>query len=86
MKRYNVVFSKRAAKDIGKLSADVVEKIMPVIISLQEDPRPAGCKKLKGYKDLWRVRIGNYRVLYSISDSILLVDIREVGNRKNIYE
>ena len=44
MKRYEVVFSKRAAKDIEKLPAKVVEKIIPVIISLEEDPRPSGCK------------------------------------------
>ena len=86
MKRYEVVFSKRAAKDIEKLPAKVVEKIIPVIISLEEDPRPSGCKKLKGYPDLWRIRIGNYRVIYSIDDKIVLVDIREVGDRKNIYE
>jgi mRNA interferase RelE/StbE len=85
MKRYNVVFSKRAEKDIEKLPATVVEKIIPVIISLEENPRPAGCKKLKGYADLWRIRIGNYRILYAIEDKILLVDIREVGDRKDIY-
>ncbi len=86
MRRYNVVFSKRAEKDIEKLPAQVVEKIIPAIISLEENPRPVGCKKLKGYTDLWRIRIGDYRVIYSIEDAIVLVDIREVGNRKNIYD
>lgn len=86
MKRYEVVFSRRAEKDIEKLPSKVVEKIIPVIISLEENPRPSGCKKLKGYIDLWRIRIGNYRVIYSIEDKILLVDIREIGDRKDIYE
>ncbi len=86
MKRYEVVFSRRAEKDIEKLPARVVQKIIPVIVSLEENPRPPGCKKLKGYADLWRIRIGNYRIIYSIEDSILLVDIREVGDRKDIYE
>ena len=86
MRRYSVVFSKRAEKDIEKLPANVVEKIIPIIISLEENPRPVGCKKLKGYVDLWRIRMGKYRVLYSINDEIVLVDIREVGDRKDIYK
>ena len=44
------------------------------------------CKKLKGYTDLWRIRIGNFRVIYAIDDKTYLVDIREVGDRKNIYK
>lgn len=52
MKRYTVVFSKRAEKDIYKLPASVISKIIPAIISLEENPRPIGCKKLKGYPDL----------------------------------
>ena len=51
MKRYKVVISKRAEKDLQKLPATVVERIIPVLISLEENPRPAGCKKLKGYTD-----------------------------------
>ena len=86
MKRYEVVFSKRAEKDLEKLPAKTVEKIIPVIVSLEDNPRPIGCKKLKGYSDLWRVRVGNYRIIYSVEDKILLVDIREVGDRKDIYE
>jgi mRNA interferase RelE/StbE len=86
MKRYEVVFSKRAEKDIEKLPAKAVEKIIPVVISLESNPRPVNCKKLKGYVDLWRVRVGNYRIIYSIEDKILLVDIRGIGDRKDVYE
>jgi mRNA interferase RelE/StbE len=86
MKRYQVVFSKRAEKDIQKLPAVIVERIIPVIIALEENPRPVGCRKLKGYSDLWRVRVGDYRIIYSVDDVILLVDIREVGNRKDVYK
>ena len=63
MKIYEVVISKRAEKDIEKLPATVVQKIIPVILSLEEEPRPPGCWKLKGFVDLWRIRIGNYRQL-----------------------
>ncbi len=63
MNRYEVVFSKRAEKDLEKLPAKIVELIIVVVISLQENPRPNGCKKLKGYTDLWRIRVGNYRII-----------------------
>ena len=86
MKRYEVVFSKRAEKDIERLPARVVEKIIPVIVSLEGNPRPFGCKKLKGYTDLWRIRIGNYRIIYSIEDKIKIVEIIRVGHRKDIYK
>lgn len=86
MKKYSIVFSRRAEKDILRLPASAVERIIPEITALEENPRPHGCKKLKGYDDLWRIRIGDYRVIYAIEDIILLVDIREVGNRKDVYK
>ena len=86
MKKYNIIFSKRAEKDILKLPAVIVEKIIPVIILLEEEPRPIGCKKLKGYTNYWRVRIGDYRVIYTIEETILVIDVREVGHRKDIYK
>lgn len=86
MRKYTVVFSKRAEKDIQKLPTNAIEKIIPAIVSLENNPRPHGCKKLRGYSDLWRIRIGDYRVIYSIDDVIVLVDVREVGNRKDIYQ
>jgi mRNA interferase RelE/StbE len=53
---------------------------------LENDPRPAGCKKLVGEKEeLWRVRVGDYRIIYSIDDSIFIVDIGRVGRRKDVY-
>jgi mRNA interferase RelE/StbE len=86
MKQYELIFSKSAEKDLKKLSRQLVTKILPVLLSLEDEPRPLGCRKLKGYQDLWRVRIGNYRAIYSINDIILLVDIRKVGHRKDIYK
>ncbi|WP_373456907.1 type II toxin-antitoxin system RelE/ParE family toxin [Chryseobacterium sp. MDT2-18] len=52
---------------------------------MQEDPRPVGCKKLKG-RDSYRIRIGNYRVIYEIFDSELIIDVIILGHRKDIYE
>lgn len=85
MKLYSVVLTQTAEKELQKLPVRMIEKIVVVLQSLEENPRPSGCKKLKGYKNLWRARVGDYRIIYSIDDIILLIDIREVGHRKNIY-
>lgn len=86
MKRYTVVVSQTAEKELHRLPARIIEKIVAVLVLLQDNPRPVGCKKLKGYKQLWRVRVGDYRIIYAIDDVILLVDVREVGHRKDIYD
>lgn len=57
------------------------------IDELAVNPRPVGCKKLKGEKEyLWRVRVGDYRIIYKIEDVVKVIEIRKVGHRKNIYE
>jgi mRNA interferase RelE/StbE len=86
MKPFRVVLSKSAEKDLSKLPSRVVKQIIPVLESLSETPRPLGCKKLKGFDDLWRVRIGNYRAVYAIEDVLFLIDIRAIGHRKDIYK
>jgi mRNA interferase RelE/StbE len=83
---YQVVVSKSAEKELTKLPKSTIEKVVPVLQSLAENPRPSSCKKLKGFVNLWRVRIGNYRIIYMIDDIVLLVDIRSVGHRKNVYQ
>jgi mRNA interferase RelE/StbE len=86
MKQYEVVFSKTVVKSMSKLPTSIVNKIIPVLESLASNPRPVGCKKLKGFDNLWRVRIGDYRAIYAIEDVIFLVDVRDVGHRKDIYK
>jgi mRNA interferase RelE/StbE len=86
MKIYEVVLSKTAEKNLSKLPAKIIAIIIPVLELLINNPRPLGCKKLKGFSNLWRVRVGNYRVIYSIEDKILLVDIREIRHRKDVYK
>ncbi|MBL7718682.1 MAG: type II toxin-antitoxin system RelE/ParE family toxin [Flavipsychrobacter sp.] len=62
-------------------------RIASEIDSLSDNPRPDGCKKLKGGQtDLWRIRVGNYRVVYRIDDTIYIVNVQRVGHRKDIYE
>lgn len=82
---YQVVVSAAAAKNLEKLPVPVVGRIVTALQGLEQNPRPAGCKKLKGFDNLWRIRVGDYRVLYAIEEQILLVDVRAAGHRKDIY-
>jgi mRNA interferase RelE/StbE len=83
---YQVQVSKSAAKEIEKLPPAVVERIIPALIKLAEDPRPTGCKKLKGTGDIYRIRVGDYRIIYVVDDTVRIVDIRKVGHRRDVYE
>ncbi|MBX2971885.1 MAG: type II toxin-antitoxin system RelE/ParE family toxin [Flavobacteriales bacterium] len=61
-------------------------KVVNKIDRLAADPRPPGCLKLKGRtEELWRIRSGDYRILYAIDDVIRIVDVRQVGNRREVY-
>lgn len=83
---YKVVVSKTASKELSDLPTHVINRIVPSIKKLADDPHPPGCKKLKGQQDIWRIRICDYRVIYTIDDVVRIVDIRSVGHRKDIYE
>ena len=84
---YEVIISKRAAKEIKNLPHQEIPKIFQKIKLLADDPRPSGCKKLSGTEeDLYRIRSGDYRVIYSIEDVVKIVDIRQVGHRRDIYK
>lgn len=85
MKIFSVLFSRSARKDLENLETRLVEKIFPKIEALSERPRPIGCKKLKGSPNLWRIRIGDYRVIYSISEAPRLVEIMFVRHRRDVY-
>lgn len=84
---YAVSIRKHALKELERLPKKDNLQISKAIDELAENPRPEGCKKLKGESEyMWRIRIGNYRVLYTIEDKIKIVEIRKIGHRKNIYE
>ena len=85
MNNYKVVIAKSAEKELTQLPVEAIIRIREKVSSLANNPRPDGCKKLKGYKDLYRIRIGDYRVIYSIQDDILTVTVVAIGNRKDIY-
>ena len=85
MLKYTAVLSKKAQKQLDKLSDNIVAPILKTIAALEENPRPQGYKKLKG-REGFRVRVGNYRIIYEIFDRELLVDVIDVGHRKDIYD
>lgn len=83
--RYRIEFSPHANREFKKLPQNVKEEIDLVIESLAEDPRPYGYRKLHRWEDKYRVRAGNYRVIYEIHDDALLVLVVSVGDRGDVY-
>ena len=82
---YRVEILRRAVKALGKLPARDYERVRDAIRALADEPRPAGCKKLTG-RDGWRIRVGRYRVIYEVADTVRIVTVLDVGHRKDIYD
>jgi len=82
---YNVTLKKRAIKALENINEPYYSNIKEAIYSLANNPRPAGYKKLKG-RNAFRIRVANYRIIYEIQDAILLVDVVDLGHRKEIYK
>ncbi|MBD2163922.1 type II toxin-antitoxin system RelE/ParE family toxin [Calothrix membranacea FACHB-236] len=82
---YQIEISARAAKQLKKLSSEIRERINHKILELAENPRPSGVVKLENTDDKYRIRVGNYRVLYEIEDNVLIVKVVRVGHRRDIY-
>ena len=81
---YSLNFSKKALKELEKIKDPFYSNIKAAITDLTNDPRPQGYKKLKG-REGYRVRIGNYRIIYDIFDNELIIDIITLGHRKDVY-
>jgi mRNA interferase RelE/StbE len=84
-KRYALELSSSAEKALERLPKNVVVRIDKAINSLADDPRPRGYKKLVGTENDYRIRVGDYRIIYSIEDDKLIVLVVDVGHRKDIY-
>jgi mRNA interferase RelE/StbE len=82
---YRIVFAKSAQKELNKLPKPFGSKVLAKIFALSSNPRPTGCKKLEGSENSYRIRINDYRVIYSIYDDHLLIDIIKIDNRKQVY-
>jgi mRNA interferase RelE/StbE len=84
MAEYEILFKESVWKDLKKIPKRELRKILSRVEKLGNDPRPMGCEKLTG-EELYRIRQGNYRIVYSIQDNELTVWVIKVGHRKDVY-
>lgn len=84
-KGYTVRILKKAKKELESLHPEIHDRVLEALVGLKRNPRPHGVKKLKGEDDLWRIRVGDYRVIYRISDRELVVLIIRVRHRSEAY-
>ena len=85
MADYVVVFARSARKELQNLDPQVARRILKQVEALVSNPRPSGVMKLEGAVDLWRIRVGEWRVVYRISDRDRVVDITAVRHRSDAY-
>lgn len=85
MANYTIALTRTAQKQLDKLPEQVAEVLLDAIEKLADEPRPDGCKKLKG-RPGYRIRKGDYRVIYDIQDDVLTIEVIAIGHRRKIYE
>ena len=85
MPEYQIRITATAQKQLNKLPEPIARVLIAVIYTLAQHPRPAGCKKLKG-RNGYRIRKGDYRVIYDIEDDVLIVTVIAIGHRREIYD
>ena len=85
MARYELMFRPSVAKDLEAIPKSDRKRILARIEGLRDDPRPVGCVKLSGM-EYYRIRQGNYRIVYEIADAVLTVVVAKVGHRKDVYK
>lgn len=82
---YDIIIESNAEKDLNSLESDIFHRITNKIKLLSSEPRPVGCRKLKTFENNWRIREGNYRIIYEIDDKQKQVKIMRVRHRKVAY-
>jgi len=82
---YKIIISKTAQKKLNKLPDQISDLLIKAILSLAQNPRPQGHIKLKG-RDAFRIRKGDYRIIYEVNDNILTITVIALGHRKDIYK
>lgn len=85
-KVYKIIFRKSAEKQLLKLPKPVGLKIIELIKSLSENPIPVSAQKMSGFENIYRLRSGAYRLVYSIDKEVLVIEIIKIGHRQNIYK
>lgn len=85
MEAHAIQFKPLALRQLEKLPRDVQKRLATKIEGLRNDPFPPGCKKMVSVVDVWRIRAGDYRVVYQVHRGVLLVLVLTVGHRKDVY-
>lgn len=85
-RRYDVQVDRAAGKLLRKLDRPVQARLVAAIATLALDPRPAGVKALTGHPGLLRIRVGDYRVVYTVNDTVLVVLVVHLGHRRSVYD
>ena len=85
MAQYRIEVSGTAERQLKKIRREDKVRILRAISLLASEPRPGGCKKMSGYDDIYRIRIGNYRVIYEIDGKRIVVVILKIGHRREVY-
>lgn len=83
---YRVEFTSAAARQVRKLPRPVRGRVLDAVAQLSEDPRPHGAKKLAGERTAWRIRVGDYRVIYDVVDERLTVTVVRAAHRREVYQ
>lgn len=86
MALYKIRWKVAAGKELSKLNNNIILKIIDAVEKLSENPLPKGARKLKGTQHTYRIRVGNYRVIYSLIHEVLVVEVIRAGHRKDIYK
>ena len=82
---YLIEFAPKAKRQLKYLPREIQERLTPRIEALAKDPRPEGIKKLEGEPNLYRLRVGDYRIIYQIRDKELLILVVKIGHRREVY-
>lgn len=82
---YRVEFTTAAARQVKKLPRPVRDRVLDAVEDLGDDPRPHGATKLVGEESAWRIRVGDYRVIYDVADARLVVTIVRAAHRREVY-
>ena len=83
--RWQVIIQRKAQKILKRLDGDTLKRILAALHNLASEPRPLGVKKLAGYENLFRVRVGDWRIIYAIEDDKLIVLVLEISTRGGAY-
>lgn len=84
-RRYTVIIERQVEKALRRLPKDILTRVDRLLLGLADEPRPVGCKKLRGYENLYRLRVGDWRLIYAVEDDQLVVLVIELAPRGEVY-